>query len=143
MRYPVKILCLLLIAHLSANAQIDYPVFKSETTINPADSEKLSFNLYNFNYINNTEWFANIPLSGTLFGYQLIPELEYQVSPKLIIKGGLYLQKEFGRPHYTSVDPTFTVKYRAKHSSFIIGTLEGNDNHQYIEPIYDYKWIIN
>lgn len=143
MRYPVKILCLMLIAHLSANAQIDYPVFKSETNINPADSEKLSFNLYNFNYINNTEWFANIPLSGTLFGYELIPELEYQVSPKLIIKGGLYLQKEFGRPHYTSVDPTFTVKYRAKHSSFIIGTLEGNDNHQYIEPIYDYKWIIN
>ncbi len=38
--------------------------------------------------------------------------------------------------------PTFEVKYRAKHSSFIIGNLEGNLNHGYIEPIYDYKLII-
>lgn len=133
----------LLIISANANAQVDYPTFKSETPINPVDSQQLSFNLYNLNYINNTEWFGNIPLSGTLFGYELIPELEYQISPKLIIKGGLYLQKEFGRPHYTTVDPTFTVKYKAKHSSFLLGTLEGNDNHGYIEPIYDYKWIIN
>jgi hypothetical protein len=133
----------LLVATLTAKAQIDYPTFKSEIPINPADSQQLSFNLYNFNYINNSEWFGNIPLSGTLFGYELIPEIEYQISPKLIIKGGLYLQKEFGRPHYTTVDPTFSVKYRAKHSSFILGTLEGNNNHQYIEPIYDYKLIIN
>jgi hypothetical protein len=99
--------------------------------------------LYNFNYVNNSEWFGNIPLSGTLFGYEIIPELEYQISPKLIIKGGLYLQQEFGRPHYSTVDPTFTVKYKAKHASFLIGTLEGNNNHQYIDPIYNYKLIIN
>jgi hypothetical protein len=142
--YFRKILvAILLICALSSKAQIDYPTFKSETVINPADSDQLSFNLYNLNYINNTEWFGNIPLSGTLFGYQLIPEIEYQISPKLIIKGGLYLQKEFGRPHYTTVDPTFSVKYRTKHASFLIGTLEGNNNHQYIEPIYDYKLIIN
>lgn len=137
------IIFFLLISISSAKAQVDYPTFKSETPINPADSQQLSFNLYNFNYVNNTEWFGNIPLSGTLFGYELIPEIEYQISPKLIIKGGLYLQKEFGRPHYTTVDPTFTVKYKAKHSSFLIGTLEGNLNHGYIEPIYDYKLIIN
>lgn len=133
----------LLIVSISVSAQVDYPTFKSETSIDAADSQQLSFNLYNFNYINNTEWFGNIPLSGTLFGYQLIPEIEYQISPRLIIKGGLYLQKEFGRPHYTTVDPTFTVKYKAKHSSFLLGTLEGNLNHGYIEPIYDYKLIIN
>ncbi len=135
---------MLLLATASiTKAQIDYPTFKSEIPVIAADSQQLSFNLYNLNYINNTEWFGNIPLSGTLFGYQIIPELEYQISPKLIIKGGLYLQKEFGRPHYTTVDPTFTVKYKTKHASFLIGTLEGNNNHQYIEPIYDYKLIIN
>ncbi|MEO8412542.1 MAG: hypothetical protein ABI472_02740 [Ginsengibacter sp.] len=134
---------LLILVTTGAEAQVDYPTFKSQAVINAADSQQLSFNLYNLNYINNTEWFGNIPLSGTLFGYELIPEIEYQISPKLIIKGGLYLQKEFGRPHYTTVDPTFTVKYKAKHSSFILGTLEGNNNHGYIEPIYDYKLIIN
>ena len=133
----------LVILSFCAHAQVDYPTFKNEIPINPSDSQQLSFNLYNLNYINNTEWFGNIPLSGTLFGYELIPELEYQVSSKFIIKGGLYLQKEFGRPNYTTLAPTFTVKYKAKHSSFLLGTLEGNLNHGYIEPIYDYKLIIN
>jgi hypothetical protein len=143
-KVPVQICILLLLATVfNANAQVDYPVFKNKTIINPADSQQLSFNLYNLNYINNTEWFGNIPLSGTLFGYQIIPELEYQVSPKLFIKGGIYLQKEFGRPNYTTVAPTFEVKYRAKHSSYIIGNIEGGIDHGYIEPIYDYKNNIN
>lgn len=124
-------------------AQVDYPIFKTKSFINPDDSEKLSFSFYNLNYLNNTEWFGKIPLSGTLFGYQVIPELQFQPSKRFLIKGGLYLQKEFGRKEYTSLLPTFSVKYRARHSSFIIGTLEGNLNHGYIEPIYDYKLLIN
>ena len=134
---------LFIITSINVHAQVDYPVFKDKTIINPADSQQLSFNLYNLNYINNTEWFGKIPLSGTLFGYELIPEIEYQVSPKLIVKGGIYLQKEFGRPNYTTIAPTFQVKYRAKHSSYIIGNLEGNMNHGFIEPIYDYKLLLN
>jgi len=126
-----------------ATAQIDYPVFKSITRINPADSEKLSLNIYNLNYIYNTEYFGNIPLSGTLFGYQLIPEIQYQPNSRFIIKGGIYLQKEFGRNGFTTIAPTFSVKYKAIHSSFILGTLEGNTNHGYIEPVYDYKLLIN
>lgn len=140
---PKILLFLCLSAAISVEAQIDYPTFKSEIPVIPADSEKLSFTLYNLSYVNDTEFFGNIPLSGTLFGYEIIPEIEYQISPKLVIKGGLYLQKEFGRPNYTTADPTFTVKYKAKHSSFLIGTLEGNNNHQFIEPIYDYKLILN
>ena len=80
-------------------------LLKAKPKLTLADSQQLSFNLYNLNYINNTEWFGNIPLSGTLFGYQIIPEIEYQISPKLIIKGGIYLQKEFGRTEYTTVAP--------------------------------------
>lgn len=138
----LKLVVLLLFVTFQANAQVDYSVFKNQTIINPSDSQQLSFNLYNLNYVNNTEWFGNIPLSGTLFGYELIPELEYQISPKLIMKAGIYLQKEFGRTNYTTIAPTFEMKYRAKHSSFIIGNIEGNLNHGYIEPIYDYKLII-
>ncbi len=126
-----------------AFAQIDYPVFKKKAEINPADSQKLSLDIYNLSYIYNTEYFTNIPLSGTLFGYQLIPEIKYQPNSRFVIKAGIYLQKEFGRKQYTSVLPTFSVKYKAKNSSYILGTLEGNTNHGYIEPIYDYKLLIN
>ena len=137
------ILLMLIAIAVTLHAQVDYPVFKSKNIINPADSGKLSLDIYNLNYIYNTEYFTNIPLSGTLFGYQLIPEIKYQPNSKFIVKGGLYLQKEFGRTGYTSLLPTFTVKYKAKHSSYILGTLEGNTNHGFIEPIYDYKLLLN
>lgn len=130
------------IAALNGYGQADYPALKYETTIQAEDSQRLSLNIYNLNYLHNTEWFGNIPLSGTLFGYQLIPELQYQVSPRFILKGGLYLQKEFGRPNYTTVQPTLTAKYQTPHASFILGTLEGGINHGFIEPIYDYKWLL-
>jgi hypothetical protein len=136
------IVCICLL-WLKTNAQVDYPVFKYITNIHAEDSQKLSLNIYNLNYLHNTEWFSNIPLSGTLFGYEFIPELQYQVSPKFILRGGIYLQKEFGRPNYTTIAPTFTAKYQTKHSSFIIGNIEGGANHGFVEPIYDYAWLIN
>lgn len=139
-KFPL-IICLFIF--MSAKGQMDYPAFKYGTTILPADSQKLSLNIYNLNYFYNTEWFGNIPLSGTLFGYQLIPELQYQVSPKFILKGGVYLQQEFGRPGFTTVAPTLTAKYQAKHSSYILGTLEGDINHGFVEPIYAYTLLIN
>lgn len=126
-----------------ANAQVDYPVFKQQQVIIPEDSNKLSLNIYNLNYLHNTEYFTDIPLSGTLFGYQLMPELQYQPTSRFIIKAGLYVQKEFGRNEYTSLMPTFSVKYQAKHSSYLLGNLEGNINHRFVDPIYDYKLIMN
>lgn len=136
-------LLFLLLLSVGSQSQVDYPVFIKKIEINPADTQKLSLNIYNLNYIYNTEYFTKIPLSGTLFGYQLIPELQYQPNSRFVIKGGIYLQKEFGRKDYTSLLPTFSVKYKAKNSSFILGTLEGNTNHGYIEPIYDYKLLLN
>ena len=129
--------------HTTVYGQVNYPLFKHSTQIDPADSQKLSLNIYNLNYLHNTEYFSDIPLSGTLFGYQLIPEIKYQPHKKFVIKAGLYLQKEFGRDGYTSLMPTFSVKYKAKRSSYILGTLEGNINHGFVEPIYDYKLIMN
>ena len=141
-KLSLAILLLLLIAGFNSNAQVDYPTFKSRTEINPSDSGRLSFNLYNLNYVTDEEWFGNIPLSGTLFGYELIPEIGYQISPKLYIKAGIYLQKTYGRTEYTTLVPTYQVKYMAKKSTYIMGNLEGNDNHGYIEPIYNYRLII-
>lgn len=137
------ILAVFLFISFGANAQMDYPIFKHTNNIQPSDSEKLTLSLYNLSYINNTEYFTNIPLSGTLFGYQLIPELKYQPNSRFVIRAGVYVQKEFGRKEYTSLLPTFSVKYKAKQSSYIIGTLEGNINHGFIEPIYDYKLLLN
>ncbi len=127
----------------SANAQVDYPVFKQKQVISAEDSNKLSLNIYSLSYLHNTEYFSDIPLSGTLFGYQLMPELQYQPNARFVIKAGLYAQKDFGRSEYRSLMPTFSVKYQAKESSFILGNLEGNINHNFVDPIYDDKLIMN
>ena len=111
------ILAVFLFISFGAYAQMDYPIFKHTNNIQPSDSEKLTLSLYNLSYINNTEYFTNIPLSGTLFGYQLIPELKYQPNSRFVIRAGVYVQKEFGRKEYTSLLPTFSVKYKAKQSS--------------------------
>lgn len=139
----IRILVSLLFLSTSTYAQMDYPVFEDRTVIKPSDSEKLSLNLYTLSYLHNTEYFTNIPLSGTLFGYQIIPELRYQPTSRFVIRAGVYVQKEFGREKYTSLLPTFSVKYQAKNSSYLLGNLEGNINHGFIEPIYDYKLLIN
>ena len=133
---------LLILCNTSISAQVDYPTFKTEINIHREDSQKLSFSLDNVNYLYNTEYFTDIPLSGTLFGYQLVPEFRFQPNQRLVLKGGIYLQKEFGRTAYTTVEPTFSIKYLAKHCSLLLGTLEGNLNHGFIEPIYDYQSFI-
>ena len=138
----MMIVCMVLYT-VSMQAQVDYPTFKNTIEINPADSQKLSLSVDNVNYLYNTEYFTDIPLSGTLFGYQLVPELRFQPNKRLVLKGGIYLQKEFGRQGYTTNEPTFSIKYLAKHCSLLLGTLEGNLNHGYIEPIYDYQTFIN
>ena len=133
--------CLLLF-HFTITAQVDYPTFKTPINIDKEDSQKLSLSLDNVNYLYNTEYFTDIPLSGTLFGYQLVPELRFQPNERLVLKAGIYLQKEFGRTNYTTIEPTFSIKYMAKHCSLLLGTLEGNLNHGFIEPIYDYQSFI-
>ncbi len=142
-RYRIIITIFLLIHAHALRAQVEYPLFNNRIIINPADSQKLYLNIETLNYLYNTEYFAKIPLSGTLFGYQLIPELQFQPNSRFVVRGGLYLQKEFGRKEYTSLLPTFSVKYKAKHSSYILGTLEGATSHGFIEPVYDYKLLIN
>ena len=132
----------LILCSYSTLSQVDYPTFKTLININKEDSQKLSFSFDNVNYLYNTEYFTNIPLSGTLFGYQLVPEFRFQPNQRLVLKGGIYLQKEFGRPGYTTIEPTFSIKYLAKHCSLLLGTLEGNLNHGFIEPIYDYQSFI-
>jgi len=128
---------------LSLSAQIEYSIFKDSATLQADDSGKLSLQVDNLNYLRNYEYTGDIPLSYTLFGYQLIPQLKYQHNEHLQIKGGIFLQREFGRSGFYQVAPVLTAKYQKKGFSFLLGTLEGALNHRFIEPIYDVESIIN
>lgn len=126
------------------NAQTNYPVFlDQDTRLKPEDSGRLSLQIDNLNYLRNYEYFGNIPLSYTLLGYQFIPQLKYQLNENFLVKGGLFLRHESGRPEFEPLQPIFTAKYQKKDLSLIMGTLEGGANHRFIEPIYNIEATIS
>lgn len=137
------VLALSFLLSLSLYAQIEYPIFKDSATLQAADSGKLSLQVDNLNYLRNYEYSGEIPLSYTLFGYQLIPQLKYQLNERFQLKGGIFLRREFGRSGFHQIAPVLTAKYQKKGFSFLLGTLEGALNHRFIEPVYDVESIIS
>jgi hypothetical protein len=126
------------------NAQTNYPVFlDQDTKLKPEDSGRLSLQIDNLNYLRNYEYFGKIPLSYTLLGYQFIPQLKYQLNENFLVKGGIFLRHESGRPGFETIAPVFTAKYQKKDLSLIMGTLEGGANHRFIEPIYTIEATIS
>lgn len=110
--------------------------------IRPHDSltNELHFNFYNFNYVRNYEYSNNFHDGYTLYGTQLEPQLVYYAHPKLAITAGAYLRKDFGNERgLFDAKPLFNVKYSKRDLSLIFGSLEGNIQHNYIEPLFSYE----
>ena len=109
--------------------------------IRPADSldKELHFNFYNFNYVRNYEYSNKFHDGYTLYGTQLEPQLVYYAHPNLAITAGAYLRKDFGDNGVYDAKPLFSLKYRKNDLTLIFGSLEGNIQHNYIEPIYNFE----
>lgn len=134
-----KNLLLILILSLSvcAHAQLNNEAIFNR--IRPADSlaKELHFNFYNFNYVRNYEYNNKFHDGYTLYGTQLEPQLVYFANPNLAISAGAYLRKDFGNEAVYDAKPLFSLKYHKKDLTLVFGSLEGNIQHNYIEPIYD------
>jgi hypothetical protein len=133
---------MVLIAH-PAIAQSDYKIFRDSSTLTEEKDGRLDLEIDNLNYLRNYEYFGKIPLSYTLIGYQLIPQIKYQLNKNFLVKGGVFLRREFGREGFVATAPVLTAKYQKKSFSMILGTLEGSTNHRFIEPVYDMESFIN
>lgn len=124
---------------LAANAQ-----FNNESIYNrirPSDTltKELHFNFYNFNYVRNYEYSNKFHDGYTLYGTQLEPQLVYYAHPNLAITAGAYLRKDFGNEGLYDAKPLFSLKYHKRNLTLVFGALEGNIQHNYIEPIYDFE----
>jgi hypothetical protein len=109
--------------------------------IRPSDSlsKELHFNFYNFNYVRNYEYSNKFHDGYTLYGTQLEPQLVYYAHPNLAITAGAYLRKDFGNEGVYDAKPLFSLKYHKRNLTLIFGSLEGNIQHNYIEPIYNFE----
>lgn len=124
---------------LTAKAQFDNESIFNR--IRPADSlaKELHFNFYNFNYVRNYEYSNKFHDGYTLYGTQLAPQLVYYANPNLAIVAGAYLRKDFGNEGIYDAKPLFSLKYHKRNLSLVFGSLEGNIEHNYIEPIYNFE----
>jgi hypothetical protein len=116
-------------------AQIDNSYLNQSVSVNESDSGKFGFSATVFNYMRNTEYFNNIELGRTLFGYQVSPSFSYQPTGNIKIQAGVFVRNDFGGE--STVIPTFTVKTNYRGLAMLLGTLEGATSHQIIEPMFD------
>lgn len=133
------LILLLICVGCSAQAQFNNTAIFNRIRPNDSLSKELHFNLYNFNYVRNYEYSNQFHDGYTLYGTQLEPQLVYYANPNLAITAGAYLRKDFGKDGLYDSDLLFNIKYHKRNLTLVFGSLEGNIQHGYIEPIYNFE----
>lgn len=100
---------------------------------------ELHLSVFNFNYQRNYEYFNKIQDGYTLFGTQLEPQLVYYPHPRLVVMAGIHLRKDYGTDGIYKTYPLFSIKYQKGNTTLINGVLEGNIQHRFVEPIFDFE----
>ncbi|MGX5688175.1 hypothetical protein [Arcticibacter tournemirensis] len=100
---------------------------------------ELHLSIHNFNFLRNYEFFNDFQDGYTLYGAQLEPQLVYYAHPKLSVMAGIHLRKDFGGNGIYRTYPLFSIKYQSGNTALINGVLEGNTQHRFIEPLYDFE----
>lgn len=135
-------LCFLLACSSLAQAQLENRTLRQEVPVVYANANEIRIGVYALGFSKNNEYFNKIADGYTLFGYHLNPELIYYPAPFVRLEAGVLLWKDFGSSGYQEITPTFTAKIQKEHWALLFGTLEGNLNHGYIEPLYDFERVI-
>ncbi|WP_237151144.1 hypothetical protein [Pontibacter actiniarum] len=135
------LLIFLVFSHFS-EAQLNNTALLQQVPVRERNANELRIEVQALGFLKNNEYFNKIADGYTLFGYQLNPKLSYQPSADVKVEAGALLWKDFGASGYESISPTFTVKVKRAQWELLFGTLEGNLNHGYIEPLYDFERLL-
>ncbi|WP_443938002.1 hypothetical protein [Pedobacter sp. MW01-1-1] len=138
----LSLLSFFVLSFFFASAQFPQSAFENRIRPDSSLTNEVHFNFYNLNYVRNYEYNNNFHDGYTLYGTQLQPQIVYYAHPNLAITMGAYLRKDFGSNGIYDAKPLFNVKYHKRNLTLIFGTLEGNIQHKYIEPLYDFERII-
>lgn len=107
----------------------------------PVQAGDVRISLYAFTFLRNDEYFNKLVDGIRLLGTQLNPQLVYYPSKSLRLEGGIFIWKDYGNPVLRQVAPTFRGTWTKGSSQFIFGTILPTLNHEYIEPLYDFKQL--
>lgn len=124
---------------LASFAQLNNDMLKQTYILQPQDSNTLWVGVKALGFNKNNEYTNDIADGYTLFGYQINPYLAYRAGEHVRVDAGVFLQQDFGNDEYTSVLPTFSIKYNDGGHYIVFGSLENGYNHNLIEPLYDFE----
>lgn len=115
----------------------DAPALQHYFDFSAADTNKLLLDIYNQNFLKNSEYFGPITHGMTLFGDDLNAQVGWVPDKHVLLLGGIYVRKDFGNQNFEIVQPTWTVKLQDnKGISFLVGNLESAMDHRYIDPVF-------
>jgi hypothetical protein len=122
----------------------------------------LSLNIRSISFIKNNEYFnpigvypfvlaGNLPVKAdkslwiegyTLTGFWINPELVYNASDKITLKGGVHLLKYSGLDRFTKVRPLFSASLALSEKTVLtLGSLSGSEKHQMFDPHFNSERI--
>ena len=111
------------------------------------NQRKLNFEIDYFGFFLNREYFEKIADGYTLFGSHFLSKLSYSADTTLKISAGVFLRKDFGsqtdNSRFNQIQPYFQFLYKKNKHQFIFGNLEGNLQHNLIEPLFNFENVIN
>jgi hypothetical protein len=103
-----------------------------------ADSGTISVHFYNNNFIKNNEYFGPYTEGITYIGSILQPEVTWSMSNKFSLSAGWYLRYFYGQDGLEQSLPVIRARYTfLPGAQVIIGQLDGQLQHGFIEPIYN------
>lgn len=126
----------------SVYSQFDNSFFDANKYDENIDSSAWQFHFDNLNYFRNTEYTSSVDKGSTFPGFHLLPYAQYQFNSKAVIYGGLFLRYDFGNSNVKTLTPYIKFKYRLWGHDLIFGNLEGNVQHNIIEPMVSYESVI-
>ena len=103
-----------------------------------ADSGTVSIHFYNNNFVKNNEYFGPYTEGITYIGTIIQPEVSWSISDKFSLSAGWYLRYFYGKENFAQSLPVIRARYTfLPGAQVIIGQLDGQLKHEYIEPIYN------
>jgi hypothetical protein len=128
---------MLIVAALLVQGQNFYESYKP-VHYETADSGALNIHFYNNNFIKNNEYFGPYTEGMTYIGSILQPEVTWAISSKFNLSAGWYLRYYFGQDSFEKSLPVIKANYTfMPGAQLIMGQLNGQLEHGYIEPVYN------
>ncbi len=109
-------------------------------------NKRFIFNLENYNFCKNAEYFNPFTDGYTNLGYFLKPTVVFSLNNQINLNGGFHFLKFSGGETFKLIQPVFTVTWKIEERfEMKLGTLKGGKNHNLTEPVYytDHHWLNN